>query len=102
MKKLTAKQKALQKEWETLLSKWDKVPKFSRSNVKVKKTPSSLTKTNFEERKTLMTPGGSTALKPKQVYTGSAIVGLATLHKSCIQPVFSKEAAIEVSQMRRN
>ena len=36
-----------------------------------------------------------------KVYTGSAVVGIAVQHKSCLQPVFSQEAAIESAKMRR-
>lgn len=35
------------------------------------------------------------------MYTGSAVVGIAVQHKSCLQPVFSQEAAIESAKMRR-
>ena len=51
--------------------------------------------------KSLVTPGGSTALKEAPVYTGTEMVGIAIIHKSCLQPVFSKEAAIDTAQMRR-
>ena len=49
----------------------------------------------------LVTPGGSTSLKETPVYTGTEMVGIAIIHKSCLQPVFSKEAATYTSQMRR-
>ena len=51
--------------------------------------------------KSLVTPGGSTALKETPVYTGTEMVGIAIIHKSCLQPVFSKEAATDTAQMRR-
>jgi hypothetical protein len=34
-------------------------------------------------------------------YTGDAIVGISTLHKSNAVPVFSKQDAIDISKMRR-
>lgn len=34
-------------------------------------------------------------------YTGDSVVGIAIMHKSCLQPVFSQEAAIESARMRR-
>lgn len=40
-------------------------------------------------------------LKPAQVYTGSEMIGIAVLHKSCLQPVFTKDEAINVAKMRR-
>jgi hypothetical protein len=45
---------------------------------------------------------GSTAKKTTNVYTGTLITGLATMHKSNCVPIISKEQAVEVSQMRRN
>jgi len=44
---------------------------------------------------------GACSSKPKQTYTGSEILGISVLHKSCLQPIFSNEAAIEVAKMRR-
>lgn len=48
-----------------------------------------------------VTSGGSTAAKEAQVYTGDKMVGIAIIHKSCLQPVFSKEAATDTANMRR-
>lgn len=39
--------------------------------------------------------------EPAPTYTGSKIVGIAVLHKSCLQPVFSREAAEDTAKMRR-
>lgn len=36
-----------------------------------------------------------------KVYTGSAVLGISTLHKSNAIPVFSKEEAVSISKMRR-
>jgi hypothetical protein len=36
-----------------------------------------------------------------QVYTGTAIVGISTMHKSNLVPVFSQESAIDIAKMRR-
>lgn len=45
---------------------------------------------------------GHTTLKETPKYTGTEIIGIAVLHKSCLQPVSSPEAAKEVARMRRN
>lgn len=45
---------------------------------------------------------GNTDLKTIPKYTGNEIIGIAVLHKSCLQPVTSPEAAREVARMRRN
>jgi len=40
--------------------------------------------------------------KPEQkVYTGSAIKGIATMHKSNAVPIISDEQAVEIAKMRR-
>lgn len=49
----------------------------------------------------LVTPGGSAALKEPLKYTGTSMLGIATMHKSNAVPVFSNESAKDISQMRR-
>lgn len=44
---------------------------------------------------------GVAAAKPQQHYTGTAILGVATMHKSNAIPIFTEEHAKEVSAMRR-
>jgi hypothetical protein len=44
---------------------------------------------------------GDCTLRAAPRYTGDAVVGVAVLHKSCLQPVFSKEAAEDAAKMRR-
>jgi len=36
-----------------------------------------------------------------KVYTGTNMLGIATMHKSNAVPVFNSEAAVEISKMRR-
>lgn len=45
---------------------------------------------------------GSTARKENQKYTGELLTGIATMHKSNMVPIFSKEEAVLVATMRRN
>lgn len=44
---------------------------------------------------------GSTAPKETQEYTGTEMVGISIIHKSCLQPVFSQESARDAASMRR-
>ena len=49
-------------------------------------------------------PGGSTAQKERQVYSGERqLLGIATMHKSNMVPVFAdkKEDAVDIANMRR-
>lgn len=44
---------------------------------------------------------GVAALPPAKVYTGTKVLGIATMHKSNAVPVFSNDEAKEISSMRR-
>lgn len=44
----------------------------------------------------------SAGRKVDQVYTGTLIKGISTMHKSNSVPVINKEQAIEINQMRRS
>jgi len=45
--------------------------------------------------------GGNATLKPANVYTGTKVKGIATMHKSNAVPVFSDEEAVDIARMRR-
>ena len=45
--------------------------------------------------------GGNAVLKPRPLYTGTKVKGIATMHKSNAVPVFSDEEAQDISKMRR-
>ena len=49
----------------------------------------------------LVTPGGDCSLKEIPTYTGTEMIGISIIHKSCLQPIFSIEAAIDAASMRR-
>ena len=43
---------------------------------------------------------GSTTPKPRQVYTGTKMIGIAQIPKSNAQPVFSRQAALETVKVK--
>ena len=48
-------------------------------------------------------PGGSTGPKERLVYSGERrLLGVATMHKSNMVPVFDSKDAKDIAQMRRN
>ena len=62
------------------------------------KTPAGRTTThNIPSR---VTEGHDTSPNVK-VYTGTEIIGVTVLHKSCLQPVFNQQQAIDAASMRR-
>jgi hypothetical protein len=42
-----------------------------------------------------------TARKEEKIYTGTNLIGISIIHKSCLQPIFSKQAAQDAANMRR-
>jgi hypothetical protein len=44
---------------------------------------------------------GVAAKKEVPVYTGTEMLGVTILHKSCLQPVFNEQAAVDAANMRR-
>jgi len=58
-------------------------------------------RTNTKHIPSLNSGLGVATLAPAKVYTGSAVLGISTLHKSNAVPVFSREEAIDISKMRR-
>ena len=101
---LTSKQQALHDSDQQMLAKWAAVPKFARTAAPVKVKPLEAPAPVIRQTpkpQSLVTPGGSTALKPAPQYTGDKMLGIATMHKSNAVPVFAPEAAVEITSMRR-
>lgn len=99
-------QKILANDWEALLKKHSKplekgAVSWGLKNVKLQKKQEA----NLEaltKIKSLVTPGGDATKAAPKIYSGDKILGIATMHKSNMIPIFNSEAAIEVAQMRRN
>jgi hypothetical protein len=62
------------------------------------KTP--VGRTNTHDIPSRVTEGHDTRPNVK-VYTGTEIIGVTVLHKSCLQPVFNQQQAIDAASMRR-
>lgn len=45
--------------------------------------------------------GNTGAKKEEKRYTGDKLIGIAVMHKSCLQPIFTKESAKDSANMRR-
>jgi hypothetical protein len=99
---------ARQSEWDRKLVEFDRMsPKFStgpynapRKTIAdfMPKTPPGRETARIESQDTGWVP----CVKVKDnEYTGSAVLGISTLHKSNGVPVFSRQDAIDISKMRR-
>ena len=101
-RKPNAKQRELRADWEALLKKYATKtivkPKQSLSDVYSLGRPACRETPKIPS---LPFTGGACALKPNPVYTGTAIKGIGTMHKSNAVPIFSDEEAVAIATMRR-
>ena len=96
-RKPNAKQRELSLQWEAILKKYKttkkitaKMPQISKPYIRETEKYPSLPFT------------GDPCIRPiDKIYTGNAIIGIATLHKSNAVPVFSVKEAKEIARMRR-
>lgn len=101
-RKPNAKQRELQASWELMIKKH--APKISK-NTSSTGAPACFLG-NPARRETPNIPslpftGGPCTKKEQQMYTGSAMKGIGTLHKSNAVPIFTDEEAIDIAKMRR-
>lgn len=91
--------------WVKLNYKLDRQPKFAREKHEADTSsyvPALPTATRVvEHHPSKGGMQGSTAAKTSPQYTGTAMLGVATMHKSSSVPVFSADDAAEISRMRR-
>lgn len=97
---------------QVLKDKWATAPKFAgkyaalpKKKLKVKEGPPALTNPPGRAKQlipSLSTPGGEAAKRPDKVYTGTAMKGVATMHKSNSVPVFDDQHLVDIANMRRN
>lgn len=103
-----AKQLQLQREWEAILAKHSRpLERGAKSKgVKTYKLSNNVKKPSeviryVELPKSLGTTDGVATKSAPKVYTGTKIVGIATMHKSNMVPIFNAEDAVDVAKMRR-
>jgi hypothetical protein len=101
------KQEALKQEWEQNQKRWADMSKPRAMNLPSSKValpvlgppPGRFMASQAKSLDTGVT--GPVTVKQTPHYTGNRLLGITILHKSCLQPVFSQEQAIEAAQMRR-
>ena len=101
-RKPTAKQRELDASWEKLLKKYTTktiAPKQqSLSDVYSLGKPAGRETPKIPS---LPFTAGPCTKAPDKVYTGTAIKGIGTMHKSNAVPIFTDEQAVEIATMRR-
>ena len=97
-RKPTAKQRELAASWDALLKKYE--PKKPLAKVAEVKKPKPYVR-ETPHYPSLNSGYHDTSKREQQKYTGTAMIGIGTLHKSNAVPVFSSDDAKEISRMRR-
>ena len=86
--------------WELLLKKYD-VKKSSNAVKKSFHKPLSYRGSDLPKIPSLNATWAPCYKPADKVYTGNAIIGISTMHKSNAVPVFNQQEAIDISKMRR-
>jgi hypothetical protein len=97
------KAEALKADWESLMKKHEPKTK-PKPQVKASTLVVSTTyrRDADQPRITSKDTGWTACTKaPDKVYTGTAIKGIGTMHKSNAVPIFSDEEAVAIATMRR-
>lgn len=93
---------ALEKSWEDLKKRHSSKTSITKPVSVINKSPVQLNQTTDNKPKSLNSwITGAVSSKPNQQYTGNNVKGIVVQHKSCLQPVFSQEEAIDSARMRR-
>lgn len=100
-----AKHRELQSEWDRKQREWEKMsPVRPAKPVAAAYKPPSIPENRKTMRNAVSVDSGVTGavtIKQTQHYTGDRLLGITILHKSCLQPVFSQQEAIDAASMRR-
>ena len=98
-RKPNAAQRQLAAEWDAIVKKYQPTKKIVTSV-----TPWAGTKPYVRETPyypSLNTGNVAATKASPKIYTGTKVMGIATMHKSNAVPVFNSEEAVEISKMRR-
>jgi hypothetical protein len=103
-----AKSEKLDADWQALQKKWGVNAEDQRRNRAMTALPLSSKYSlkippgrNTTAHIKSVNTGGAATVKAPNIYTGTKVKGIATMHKSNAVPVFSNEEAVEISKMRR-
>jgi len=99
------KARELEQLWQENQSKWKAMSKVIDKGTKFKtltyspKVPPGRETPKIPSLNTNVT--GPVTTKKSQHYTGDQVIGITIVHKSCLQPVFTQQEAIDAANMRR-
>jgi hypothetical protein len=93
----------LEKDWNDLQKKWESgkqvsTPKNEKLSYKLSAPAGRETSNHIPSRGNGI---GTAALAPAKMYSGDKVMGVTIVHKSCLQPVFNQQEAVDAARMRR-
>jgi len=89
-------------DWENLKKRWDVDTTKKSTPAALSSQPAPFRRDTGPRIPSVDSGGaGSCTVQPAKVYTGDAMLGIATMHKSNMVPVFSEREAVFISKMRR-
>jgi hypothetical protein len=99
-----AKARDLDQSWNDLLKKYPPMnTKATRKNTQTLVYKLEVPEQrSTKQYKSVDTGQGSTAKAQPKIYTGDKMMGIGTMHKSNMVPIFSDQEAKDISTMRRN
>jgi len=96
----------LEQEWQKNMQQWNtmspaakKITKSQSASLKPKIPPGRTTTKHIPSIDSQHR--GAVSSKSPTMYTGNNVLGIAVQHKSCLQPIFSQESAVDSAHMRR-
>jgi len=102
------KHRELESDWHDLQKRWGVEQQLKKQKRAMAAEPlvysldTPIGRSNTHHIKSLDTGhSGPVSSKPAPKYTGTEILGITILHKSCLQPVFNQQAAVDAANMRR-
>lgn len=98
------KSKQAKKDWQDLKDRWGATDSSKKefkplsSNYQLR-VPADRDPRNLG--KSVDTGTGDAFRSADKVYTGDKMIGVAVMHKSCLQPIFTEDQARDSASMRR-
>lgn len=102
-RKMTTKTRQLQKDWQDLLNKHGVDTKSTKKTFipLQSKIPYRRSDSDVSHIPSVDTGSGNGFRKASNQYTGDAMIGIGTLHKSNAVPIFNEQEAKDQASMRR-
>lgn len=93
----------LEAEWKSLKSRHGATNKTVTAKVSRGYSPPTVVRRDTGPRLPSLDTGvkGAVTVKQTPQYTGNEVIGISVIHKSCLQPIFTQQEAIDAAKMRR-